>query len=186
MTFADDARRAVEISHTAAAASLTVSLGSIVYGVVRKAMQQITLTMIDDPLLDDADRAQDHLPAGSGLTDSERDVVARLREKGFRLTKSGRGDFADGAVRELSAAELEADPNPVQPDLPSLQQGGARGSAAHGMARRQLEPEPEPEGDAPRASGVSRPASPERGLASGLASGRRGGAGLPPELQGAE
>ena len=142
-------------------------------------MQQITLTMIDDPLLG-ADRAQDHLSADSGLTDSERDVVARLREKGFRLTKSGRGDFADGAVRELSASELQADPNP---DLPSRQQGG---SAAHGMARRQLELEPEPEGDAPRASGVSRPASPQRGRASGPASGVRRGGDLPPELQGAE
>ena len=106
MTFADDARRAVKISHThIAAASLTVSLGSIVFGIVAKAMQQVTVTTFmndaEAPLLG---ANQDRLDRGSGFSESVRDIVSRLREEGFRLTRSGRDDAAGGG-RELSGAE---------------------------------------------------------------------------------
>ena len=93
------------ISHThVAIASLTVSLGSIVFGIVAKAMQQVTVTIMNDaetPLLG---ANQDRLDRGSGFSESVRDIVSRLREEGFRLTKSGRDDAAGGG-RELSGAE---------------------------------------------------------------------------------
>ena len=93
------------ISHThVAIASLAVSLGSIVFGIVAKAMQQVTVTIMNDaeaPLLG---ANQDRLDRGSGFSESVRDIVSRLREEGFRLTKSGRDDAAGGG-RELSGAE---------------------------------------------------------------------------------
>ena len=95
--------RFVKVSQkTVAVASLVVSLGSIVFGVVSKAMQQVTLTMIDGdgPLL--GDDQQDF--GGSGLTESMGDIVARLRQEGFRLTKSDRDGSAEGG-RQLSGAE---------------------------------------------------------------------------------
>ena len=96
-------RRFVKVSQkTVAIASLVVSLGSIVFGVVSKAMQQVTLTMIDGdgPLLD----PQGRLSGGSGLTESMGDIVARLRQEGFRLTTSGRDGSAEGG-RQPSGAE---------------------------------------------------------------------------------
>ena len=96
-------RRFVKVSQkTVAIASLVVSLGSIVFGVVSKAMQQVTLTMIDGdgPLLD----PQENLSGGSGLTESMGDIVARLRQEGFRLTTSGRDGSAEGG-RQPSGAE---------------------------------------------------------------------------------
>ena len=96
-------RRFVKVSQkTVAIASLVVSLGSIVFGVVSKAMQQVTLTMIDGdgPLLDPQGRLSD----GSGLTESMGDIVARLRQEGFRLTTSGRDGSAEGG-RQPSDAE---------------------------------------------------------------------------------
>ena len=96
--------RFVKVSQkTVAIASLVVSLGSIVFGVVSKAMQQVTLTMIDGdgPLLGDHPHG---LSDGSGLTESMGDIVARLRQEGFRLTKSGRDGPAEGG-RQPSGAE---------------------------------------------------------------------------------
>ena len=89
---------------TVAILSLVVSLGSIVFGIVAKAMQQVTVTIMNDaeaPLLG---ANQDRLDRGSGFSESVRDIVSRLREEGFRLTKSGRDDAAGGG-RELSGAE---------------------------------------------------------------------------------
>ena len=96
---ADGERRAVKISHThVAIASLTVSLGSIVFGVVAKTMQQVTVTITNDaeaPLL----APQDRLPRG---TQSLREFVAQL---GFRLTTNDGGDLNGDDDRELPGAE---------------------------------------------------------------------------------